>query len=113
MQAGSLNKTIVLQRRDMQRDSHGAQVPTWSDEAEMRASIIPLNGREVLAAQSFSAQLTHQIVVRYTHRFADPLELPTLRILWGTRVFNIQSAINDEERNRQVTLLVTEGLNDG
>lgn len=113
MQAGSLNKTIVLQSRDVQRDAHGAQVSTWSDVAELRAAIVPLTGREVLAAQAFSAQLSHQITVRYSRRFADPLELPKLRILCGQRVFNIHAAINDEERNRQVTLLVSEGLNDG
>lgn len=113
MQAGNLSKTIVLQRRDVTRDTHGAQVQTWSDMAQLRAAILPLTGREVLAAQAFSAQLTHQIIVRYSRRFADPLEVPKLRILCGTRVFNIQAAINDEERNRQVTLLVTEGLNDG
>ncbi len=113
MQAGQLSHSIVLQRRDLQRDSHGAQVATWSDVAQLRAAITPLTGREVLAAQAFSAQLTHQIVVRYTRCLSDPLELPKLRILFGQRVFNIQAAINDEERNRQITLLVTEGLNDG
>jgi SPP1 family predicted phage head-tail adaptor len=113
MQAGHLNKTIVLQRRDMQRDSHGAQVPTWSDVAQMRAAIMPLSGRQALVAQAFNAQLTHQILVRYTHRFADPLELPKMRIVWGTRIFNIHAAINADESNRQVTLMVFEGMNDG
>jgi SPP1 family predicted phage head-tail adaptor len=113
MQAGHLNKTIVLQRRDMQRDSHGAQVPTWSDVAQMRAAIMPLSGRQALVAQAFNAQLTHQILVRYTHRFADPLELPKMRIVWGTRIFNIHAAINEDESNRQVTLMVFEGMNDG
>lgn len=113
MQAGQLSKTIVLQRRDMQRDSHGAQVPTWSDVAQLRAAIVPLSGRQALVAQAFNAQLTHQILVRYTHRFADPLELPKLRIVCGSRIFNIHAAINEEERNRQVTLMVTEGMNYG
>ena len=108
-----MNKTIVLQRRDMQRDSHGAQVPTWSDVAQMRAAIMPLSGRQALVAQAFNAQLTHQILVRYTHRFADPLELPKMRIVWGTRIFNIHAAINEDESNRQVTLMVFEGMNDG
>jgi SPP1 family predicted phage head-tail adaptor len=113
MQAGQLNKTIVLQRRDMQRDSHGAQVPNWSDVAQMRAAIVPLSGRQALVAQAFNAQLTHQILVRYTHRFADPLELPKMRIVWGTRIFNIHAAMNEDESNRQVTLMVFEGMNDG
>jgi SPP1 family predicted phage head-tail adaptor len=113
MQAGHLSQTIVLQRRDLQRDSHGAQVTTWSDVAQLRAAITPLSGREILTAQAFSAQLTHQIVVRYTRCLSDPLDLPKLRILFGQRIFNIQAAINDEESNRQITLLVTEGLSDG
>ena len=113
MQAGQLSKTIVLQRRDMQRDSHGAQVAVWSDVAELRAAIMPLSGRQALVAQAFNAQLTHQILVRYSPLFADPLELPKLRIVAGTRIFNIHAAINEEERNRQVTLMVFEGMNDG
>lgn len=113
MQAGQLRQTIVLQRRDLQRDSHGAQVPTWSDVAKLRAAVMPLTGREVLAAQAFSAQLSHQIVVRFTRCLADPLELPKLRILYGQRIFNIHAALDDEERHRQLTLLVSEGLTDG
>jgi SPP1 family predicted phage head-tail adaptor len=113
MQAGHLSKTIVLQRRDLQRDALGAQVQTWSDVAELRAAIMPLSGRQALVAQAFNAQLTHQILVRYSHLFADPLELPKLRVVWGSRIFNIHAAINEEEKNRQVTLMAYEGMNDG
>jgi SPP1 family predicted phage head-tail adaptor len=113
MQAGKLRKTIVFQKRDPVTDTHGGQVTTWSDVAQVRAEVMPLTGREALAAQSFQGELTHQITVRYSAFLAEPLEVAKMRILYGTRVFNIRSAINQEETNRMVILLVTEGLNDG
>lgn len=113
MQAGKLRKTIVFQRRDTSRDSVGEQVTTWSDVAQVRAEIIPLSGRELLAAQAVRSELSHQITVRYASFLADPLEVAKMRILYGTRRFNIHSANNLDELNRQVTLLVSEGLNDG
>ncbi len=113
MQAGKLSKTIVLQRRDSAKDTLGEQVTTWSDVAQLRAEIVPLSAREMLAAQAVRSEMTHQITVRFAKFLADPKEMARLRIVYGTRLFNIQGVINVDESDRQLTLLVSEGLNDG
>ena len=36
-----------------------------------------------------------------------------MRVVFNGRHFNINAAINEDERNRTLTLLVSEGVNDG
>ena len=113
MEAGKLRKSIVIQRRDSTRDSYGAQVETWSDVAQVRCEIAPMTGRELLVGQAFNGEVSHQITVRYFKELANPIDVAKLRALYGTRIFNIHASINADERNRMVTLYVSEGLNDG
>lgn len=113
MEAGKLRKSIVIQRRDSTRDSYGAQVQTWTNVAQVRAEITPISGRELLVGQAFNAEVSHQITVRYFNELANPIEVAKLRVLYGSRIFNIHASINADERNRMVTLYASEGLSDG
>jgi len=60
-----------------------------------------------------ASEISHQITVRYQALFADTREVSAYRILYRTRIFNIHAAINDEERNAVITLLASEGLDEG
>ena len=39
--------------------------------------------------------------------------LATMRIVYGSRIFNIHDSENMEERNRIIVLSASEGMNDG
>lgn len=113
MQAGLLRKIVTIQQRDVFQDASGAQVSTWSAVAVVRAFIEPISGRKALEAQVINAELTHQITVRYSQVFANPLEVAKLRLLYEGRIFIIHASINNNERNSAIMLLASEGLNDG
>ena len=36
-----------------------------------------------------------------------------MRVLYKSRIFNIHSALNEDERRTQIILLASEGLDDG
>ena len=40
-------------------------------------------------------------------------QLLAARVVYGTRIFNLQASINHEERNRHLTIKASEGLNNG
>ncbi len=113
MQAGLLRKTGLLQQRDVKQDATGAQVVTWATIASLRAFIEPIRGQKGLDAQVINAEVTHQITIRYFRLLSKPLEVAKMRLLYGERIFIIHASINKDERNREVLLLATEGLNDG
>jgi SPP1 family predicted phage head-tail adaptor len=113
MQAGLLRKRVTLQRRDVAVDSYGGQVTSWTDIATVSAEITPLSGRELFAAQAVQSEVSHRITVRYQPLLANPQTVAAMRAVYNGRFFNIHASVNDEERNRQITLFASEGLNNG
>lgn len=113
MGAGMFRKSIRFQTRDVTVDSYGQQVTTWTDAFSTRASIEPLSARELFAAQAVQSEVSHRITVRYRSQLANPTAVAAMRVLYGTRVFNIVGALNINERHGIVEISATEGLNDG
>ena len=113
VRSGQLNRRITLQRQSTAQDSYGGPVRTWTDLGTFWAEIQPLSGRELESAQRMASEISHQIVVRYQAIFADTRQVAGYRALYRSRSFNIHAALNDEERNVLVTLLASEGLDDG
>ncbi len=105
MRAGELRHRITLVEPTVVPDGlRGASATVMSTVADhLPAAIGPLEGRELYAAQQINATATHRIRVRYLSGVK-----PTQRVLFGLRTFEILSAMNVEERNRQWSLLCAE-----
>ena len=113
MRAGTLRKRITIQSRSSAVDSFGAQTTTWTAVATVWASIEPSGGKELMVAQAMNIDQASTITMRWQALFADPKEVAKMRIVYGARIFNIHSSANQEERNRVLVLIASEGLNDG
>ncbi len=108
LMAGKLRHRIAIQQRTTDQDDYGQQLDQWDDVARVWADIEPLNGRELLAAAAVQAETTHTVTMRYR-----PGITPQLRINYNGRLFNILNVLDDNERHRTLTLLCSEGLNNG
>lgn len=113
MMAGKFRKSVKFQACDANVDSFGQQVTTWTDAFSTRASIEPLSAREQFAAQAVQSEISHRITVRYRPELANPTTVASMRVVYGSRVFNIAGALNIDERHAIVEISATEGLNDG
>ena len=113
LRGGTLTRGISVQARTTQRDSFGQQVLGWVEIKQVYALIEALTGSERDAAMSISTDISHRITVRYDDIWADPKTVATYRIVYGTRLFNVNAAMNIDEANRVVELLCTEGLTYG
>jgi SPP1 family predicted phage head-tail adaptor len=113
MRGGQLTRYIAIQQRGTSRDTFGQQVETWTTLKSVYAYIEALSGNDRAAAQSIATDVSHRVTVRYDAIFDDPRVAATYRILYGSRVFHIQAALNVDESNRTIELLATEGLNYG
>jgi len=85
----------------------------WADVIDAWGEISPLSGRELIAAQADQSAVSHKITLRFRPELSVPATVAAMRILFGTRVFNIHASMNEEERDRMLTLMVEEGLNNG
>ena len=113
LRAGQLNRRITVQQQSSAQDSYGAPVRTWTDVATVWADIQPLSGRELESAQRMASEVSHQITVRYQAPFTDTRAVAAYRVRYKGRVFNLHAALNEDEANVLITLLASEGLNDG
>jgi SPP1 family predicted phage head-tail adaptor len=111
--AGNRRHQVQVQQRVTGKDALGAPVHNWTTLFNTTVGITPLSGRELMAAQAIRAEATHNIEASYRAEWANPVRACGYRILFGERIFNIQHVQNVDERNREVLIIATEGLNDG
>jgi SPP1 family predicted phage head-tail adaptor len=98
------DKLITLQRRGSAQDSVGQTVETWTDISQAWATIKPITGREYFNASGERAEVTHRVSIWWISGVA-----PRDRVLYRSRVFDIKSAINVDERNKDLELMCVEG----
>lgn len=100
---GKLIHSVAIEKKVTQRDTYGAEIVTWVEVARAWASVEPLSGREYFQAQQMQASVDYRITMNY-----QPGIVPTMRVKWNDRGFNIRSVINTEERNIELILMCQE-----
>ncbi|MGC6407561.1 phage head closure protein [Bisgaard Taxon 45] len=105
MNIGKLRHRITLQKQVNTLNEYGATVTKWGKVATIWAEIKPLAGREYFSAQQVQSEITTQIFIRYL-----PGVLPTMRVKFGSRFFEIISVINANERNIYLQLMCKEKI---
>jgi hypothetical protein len=110
--AGMLIHRLILQRATTVVDGLGAPARSWVPVKTVWASIAPISARQLVTAQRISAEITHQITVRYQTPFSDLRNLPNFRGLHGGRIFKIHAGVNEDEENVLITLYASEGIDD-
>ena len=105
MRIGQLRHKIVIQTPKETQNTLGEPVRVWEDFSEAFAEIKPISAKEYMANSGLRAEVSHQITMRYL-----PGMTPLKRIVFGERVFTIESVINIYETNRVMQLIVKENV---
>jgi SPP1 family predicted phage head-tail adaptor len=100
---GELRQRMRLEVAVRTPDGAGGADETWSLVAELWASLKPLSGQEGLEADRVAGHVTHDVVVRYRAGM-----VPAMRLVLGTRVFDIRAVLDVDERRRFLRCLVEE-----
>lgn len=104
MRAGQLRHKLSIERPQTETTASGhTKISSYDCIGTMRASIEPLRGREMLQAQQVNAETTHRIRARHRKdiRTSD-------RLTKDGRVFEIESILNVDERNRELEIMAIE-----
>ena len=104
--SATLRHKVVIQQPVVETDSVGEPIETFSHYATRKAKVSPLGGRETYRLQQYFSEATNVILMRY-----DSLTSAIntkMRILFDSRVFNIESVINVDEMNREIRVVCTE-----
>ncbi len=103
MRVGSLRNLVIIEEYVETVSSYGGTVKTWSEYGRAWAAINALRGDEKYISAEKQATSTHQMTIR----FLDGVN-PKMRVVFGTRIFEIVSVINPGEWDKRMNLIVTE-----
>lgn len=105
MRAGTLRKRVELQTPTERRNEYGEPEFIWNTSATRWVGIESVDGRESFENNKVGGMVTHKITMRYESGVT-----PKMRFLFGSRVFNIGSVINMNERNKELLCLCKEAV---
>lgn len=105
--AGDLRHRVTLQRLLVDQDPvTGETAKIWVNAAIVWAQIVPLSGREFIAAGAEQSEVTGRITIRYR----DDVDA-SMRVVQGNMYHNILAVLPDAESGREhLTLMVSEGV---
>lgn len=97
--AGGLNRRVSIEAYTGARDSIGQPTKTPVVLATVWARIEPLFGYELKEGDRVVSDVSHRVTIRYR-----PDVTAKMRVVFGSRVFDITAVRHDEE-HRQMTFL--------
>lgn len=103
MKAGTLRERITIQTSTVTTDANGISTEAWTTFSTVFAAVEPLTMREYLSAAATDSKIDTRFVIRYLTGV-----LPTMRILYNSKYYNIISIINVSERDRELQILASE-----
>lgn len=101
---GRMRHRVTIQKPTATTDTGGGSSISWGLLKEVFADIQPQTGRSMFQHGQEKEKVTHKLVMRYRADIGT-----NYRIKFGTRIFNIQSIINEDERKRWLILNCEEG----
>jgi len=106
--AGKLRHRVTVQRQRQGVDTFGEPASEWEDLYRLYCQVEPLTGEELVASKAVKGVETHRVTTRW-----GPKVDATMRLRWETgpgssRIFEIVSISNIEERNREILILCKE-----
>lgn len=107
MQPGKLRHRIAIERPATVQDPVTLELRnTWATfETDVPAEVVPLSGREFVAAQAEQAGVTTRITIRYL-----PGVLPEMRVRHLGVVHNIKAVLPDPTFRKHLTLMCEAGV---
>ncbi len=108
--SGMLNRIIELDAPSVSRDAFGAEVRSWALQRRLAAAILPVRGREYMAADHLRADVEVKFVIRWQ---PDLAILPTWRVRVDGVVHNIKSVIHPAADRAWLEIMATAGVSLG
>jgi SPP1 family predicted phage head-tail adaptor len=107
MRAGLLRHRITIQVDTPTQDDYGEPIASWGTFATRWAAVEPVSGRETVMAGDQQVEASGGVRVRL--RRLDGVSVKH-RISWDSRLFDIESVVNDPTNARWQVLYCREVL---
>lgn len=103
MQAGNLNRRVVIQQKAVTQDPYGEEVITWNTWKSVWANVRPMSGYQYMQAQAQTVEAKVMTEIRI--RYLDGIDNETMRVMHGAEVYEIEAILHVQERRREMRLM--------
>lgn len=100
MKVGRLRNRVTVQSSTDTVNDCGELVQTWATFEEVYAEVRSVSGREYLQTDKVRAEVSHVITIRYLAGL-----LPNMRIVHGTKTFEIVAILPDRTDARMMQIM--------
>ena len=100
MRAGELDQRVTLERFGECKDASGAWTEDWATVGTFWAAVLPLTGKEVIAADAVTALTDVRVIMRY-----QPGVTAADRLKHDGKTLEIATVINRRSAGRELELL--------
>ena len=105
MRSGNLKHKIEIKSYAETENDFNEVIKVYSLFKTTYASILPISGKEYFASKQVNAEVSHKIECRFISGVNS-----SMQIVYGTRIFKIESVINIREENKTLQIMVTENV---
>ena len=103
--ASRIRHRMTLQQEAQTPDGAGGYARSWQNVDDVWGEIIAWKGKEVPFGMQLQSRITHRILLRYRDGVTA-----AMRLLFGTRLFNIHYVFATNANKETLQLLVEEGI---
>ncbi len=102
--ASNYRRRIRIEKNVTSRGVTGEAEKNWQFFGSRRASIEPLRGRELFAAQQFQTKSTHKIKMRFDSELGDIADANGLdyQIIYNSKTYYVDSAFNVFDADKEI-----------
>lgn len=108
MKTGPLNKRIKIQRRVESLNEFKETVVNFVDWVTVWAAVEPLAGREYIAAQQISGDITTRVRIRALQGVDRKMRVVYEKSATQTKLYEIDNVLSVLENNRELVLMCRE-----
>lgn len=109
IRAGKLRHSITIERQHTASDAMGSVSDSWIPVAQgVAASLEPLSGRELYAAQQHHAEVTVRVRLRYRAGIG-----PSMRVVHRGVAYPVLYVINPALKDAELQLMCATGVHEG
>lgn len=102
MNIGRMDKRITIQENGEVETDFGIK-RGWANKLTCWACVEPVSGKEQREALRVSNKIQYKVYIRFTKGIT-----PEMRILYGDKIFEINSIIDFDERHETLNFICTE-----
>lgn len=109
LSAGKLRHRLTLQKpANVQDQRTGDMTPTWADVRKVWAEVVPISGREFVAAASEQSKVSARITVRAAPDYSEDMRLVSAAT---GKIYYIEAVLPDPvSGDEYFSLVVGEGV---